>query len=138
MQEYLIKEEIQWRFNLSRAPWWGGQLEQMVGLVKQCLYKAIGRANLSQKEFEEIVLDIEVTLNNPPLMYVEEDIQMPVLTRNTLLYGQPLLVPEEDLDDDVSEMKRRRRYINKCKDVTWTRWTKEYFKSLRERHNMLH
>ena len=90
----------------------------MVGLVKQCLYKAIGRANLSQKEFEEIVLDIEVTLNNPPLMYVEEDIQMPVLTRNTLLYGQPLLVPEEDLDKDVPEMKRRRRYINKCKDVT--------------------
>ena len=46
----------------------------MVELVKQCLYKTTGRPNLSQKEFEEIVLDIEVTLNNRPLMYVEEDI----------------------------------------------------------------
>ena len=74
MQKYLIKEEIQRKFNLSRA------------------HKTTGRANLSQKEFEEIVLDIEVTLNNRPLMYVEEDIQMPVLTPNTLLYGQPLRI----------------------------------------------
>ena len=51
MQEYLIKKEIQWKFNLSRAPWWGGQFERMIGLVKQCLYKTTGRANLSQKEF---------------------------------------------------------------------------------------
>ena len=74
MQKYLIKEELQRKFNLSRA------------------HKTTGRANLSQKEFEEIVLDIEVTLNNRPLMYVEEDIQMPVLTPNTLLYGQPLRI----------------------------------------------
>ena len=109
----------------------------MVGLVKQYLYKTTRRANLSKKEFEEIVVDIEVTLNNRPLMYVEEDIQMPVLTPNTLLYGQPLLVPEEDLDEDFPEMKRRQRYLNKCKDAAWTRWTKEYLKALRERGNML-
>ena len=93
----------------------------MVGFVKQYLYKTTRRANLSKKEFEEIVMDIEVTLNNRPLMYVEEDIQMPVLTPNTLLYGQPLLVPEEDLDEDFPEMKRRQRYLNKCKDAAWTR-----------------
>ena len=64
MPEGLTKEEMQWKFNLSRAPWWGGQFEWMVGLAKQCLYKNTGRANLSQKEFEEIVLEIEVKLNN--------------------------------------------------------------------------
>ena len=109
----------------------------MVGFVKQYLYKTTRRANLSKKEFEEIVVDIEVTLNNRPLMYVEEDIQMPELTPNTLLYGQPLLVPEEDLDEDFPEMKRRQRNLNKCKDAAWTRWTKEYLKALRERGNML-
>ena len=117
MQEYLIKEDRHWKFNLSRAPRWGGQFERMVGLAKQCFYKSTGRANLSQEEFEEIVLDIEVTLNNRPLIYVEEDIQMRVLTPNTLLHGQPLLLPEEDLDEDVPEMKRRQRYINKSKDA---------------------
>ena len=110
----------------------------MVGLVKQCLYKTTVRANLSQKEFEEIALHIEVTLSNRLLMYVEDDIEMPVLTPNRLLYGQPLLLPEEDLDDDVPEIKRRQRYINKCKDAAKTRWTKEYLKALRERNNMLH
>ena len=25
MQGYLASEKITWRFNLSRAPWWGGQ-----------------------------------------------------------------------------------------------------------------
>ena len=78
-----------------------------MGLIKQCFYKTTERANLSQKEFEEIVLNIEVMLHNRPLMYVGEDIQMPVLTPNTLLYGQALLLPEEDLDEDVPEMKRR-------------------------------
>ena len=63
---------------------------------------------------------------------------MPVLTPNTLLYGQPLLVPEQDLDENVPEMKRRQRYINKCKDAAWTRWKKEYLKALRERHSMFH
>ena len=105
--------------------------------VKECLHKTTGRANLSQKEFEEIILYIEVTLNNRPLMYVEEDIQMPVLTTNTLLYGQPLLLPEEDPDEDVPEMNRRQLYINKCKDAAWTRLTKGYLKALRERYNML-
>ena len=109
-----------------------------MGLVKQCLYKTTGTANLTEKEFEEIVLDIEVTLNNRPLMHVEEDIQMPLLTPNILQYGQPLLVPEEDLDKDVPKMRRQQRYINKCKDAAWTRWKKEYLKALREIHNMLH
>ena len=83
-------------------------------------------------------MDIEITLNNQPLMYVEEDVQMPVLIPNTLLYGQPLLLPEEDLYKDVPEMKKGQRYIDKCKDAAWTRWTKEYLKALRESHNILY
>ena len=32
MQDYLAHQHITWRFNLSRAPWWGGQFKRMVGL----------------------------------------------------------------------------------------------------------
>ena len=49
MQEYLIKEVIQRKFNVSRAPWWGGQFKQKVRPVKQFSYKTTGRTNLSQK-----------------------------------------------------------------------------------------
>ena len=122
MQEYLIKEQIKLKFNLNRAPWWGGQFERMVRLVKQSLFKAIGRANLTKQELEEILLDIEIVLNNRPFIYVEEDIKIPVLTPNTLLYEQPIMIPEERLDEDTPEIKRRQRYINKCKEAARKRW----------------
>ena len=30
----LEQHEIKWKFNLSRAPWWGGQFERLIGVVK--------------------------------------------------------------------------------------------------------
>ena len=66
---------------LSRALWWGGQFKRIiVGLVKQSLFKVTGRANLTEQELEEILLGIEIVLNNRPLTYIEEDIQVPVST----------------------------------------------------------
>ena len=43
LHDWLAKYEIKWQFNTSRAPWWGGQFESIVGLVKQALYKAGGQ-----------------------------------------------------------------------------------------------
>ena len=40
MQEFIVTEQVKWKLNLYRAPWWGGQFRRMVGLVKPCLYKA--------------------------------------------------------------------------------------------------
>ena len=132
MQEYLIKEQIKWKFNLSRAPWWGKQFERMVGLVKQSLFKATGTANLTKQELEEILLGIEIVLHNRSLIYIEGNIQMPVLTPNTFLYGQPIMIPEERLDEDSPEIKRRQRNINKSKEAAWKRWKRENLRSLRE------
>lgn len=44
--EFLAREDIKWQFNLSRAPWWGGQFERLIGLIKQSLYKTIGNGFL--------------------------------------------------------------------------------------------
>ena len=52
LQDYLARNGISWQFNLSRAPWWGGQFERLVGLVKAALYKVIGHGQLSWKELE--------------------------------------------------------------------------------------
>ena len=68
-QNFLAYQGIQWQFNLSRAPWWGGQFERMVGLVKGALHKCIGNGLLSWAELQEVLLDIEVALNNRPLSY---------------------------------------------------------------------
>ena len=83
-----MTEQVKWKFSLSRAPWWGGQFERMVGLVKQCLYKATRRAKLTKQELEEVILGTEINLNNRPLMNIEDDIQFLVLTPNILIRGQ--------------------------------------------------
>ena len=72
----------------------GGQFERMVGLVKQAFYKTVGNGNLKWNELEEIIIDIETALNSRPLCYVEDDVQLPLLTPNAMLFGQPNLIPE--------------------------------------------
>ena len=55
-----------------------------------------------------------------------------------MMFGQPKLIPEEDLDEEDADLRKRARYLRRCKDVLWGRWTGEYLKSLRERHNLKH
>ena len=73
----------------------GGQFERLVGVVKRTLYKSIIRASLTWNELEEVLLDVEVALNDRPLSYVEDDVQLPVLTPCAMMFGQPRLVPEK-------------------------------------------
>ena len=135
MQEFLVTEQVKWKFNLSRAPRWGGQFKRMVGLVNQCLYKATGKAKFTKQEVEEVTLGTKMNLNNRLLVYIDDDTQFPVLTPNILIHGQPIKIPEEQFDDD-EVIKKRQPYIKCCKDAASIRWNKEYLRSLRERHNM--
>ena len=64
LQGYLSRNGITWQFNLSRAPWWGGQFERLIGLVKAALNKAVGNGQLQWKELESVLLSVETTLND--------------------------------------------------------------------------
>ena len=48
--------------------------------MKWALHKSIGGVNLAWSELEEVILDVEITLNNRPLTYLEDDVQLPTLT----------------------------------------------------------
>ena len=61
----------------------GGQYERLIGLFKSSFYKSIGNGVLTWSELEEIVFDIEKAMNNRPLCYLEDDVQLPVLIPNT-------------------------------------------------------
>ena len=81
--------------------------------------------------------NVEVTLNNRPLSYVEDDIQLPILTPNLLQFGQPNLLPEaQSYQLPNPDLRKRARYLARCKDVLWGRWSSEYLRGLREQHNM--
>ena len=111
------REEIRWKFNLAKAPWWGGQFETIIGLTKQMLYKSLGIAHLTISELDEIALDNEINLNNRPLTYVGNDIELPILTSNSLIYCQSTRVPKNKFDDDDINLFKRQRYIKRCKQA---------------------
>ena len=96
LNDFLGRQQIPWRFNLSRDPWWGGQFERIVALVKVAMRKTIGNAYLTYEELEEVILDVEVSLNGRPLSYVEDDEQFPILAPNSMLFSQPNVLPERE------------------------------------------
>lgn len=137
--DLLADQQIKWKFNLSRAPWWGGQFERMIGLVKSALNKTVGNGLLTWAELEKILSDVEVALNNRPLSYVDEDVQLPLLTPNSFMFVQPNTLPElQPHHSEDCDLRKRARYLKRCKDALWSRWTSEYLRGLRERHQLKH
>ena len=53
-----------------------------------------------------------------------------------LIFGGNVRTAEVDLDveDERLAYVKREKYLQKCKDQMWNRWTTEYVKELRERH----
>ena len=59
-----------------------------------------------------------MTLNNRPLCYQEEDVQLPTLTPNTLLFLNANLLPElqpHQLDD--KDLRKRAKFLLRSKDA---------------------
>ena len=74
-----------------------------------------------------MVLNVGVAVNNRPLSYVEDDVELPVLTPVTMMYAQCNLLPEEDADAvENVDLCKRARCVRRCKEVLWLRWTTEY------------
>ena len=91
---------------------------------------------LSWKKLCEVMLDVEIAVNSRPLSYVEEDVQQPLLTPNSFLFYRSNQMPEVEAHHlkDV-DLHKRARYLRKCKQAMWSRWSNEYMRGLRDRHN---
>ena len=90
--------------------------ERMVGLVKNSLYKVVGSTKLTYKELQDVLLDIQIVLNNRPLTYCEDDVQLPVLTPNLLILGKAnylLELPTEEIEED--DLRRRAKHLRSVK-----------------------
>ena len=135
LMNFLAVQRIKWKFNLSRAAWWGGFFERLVGIMKRSLSKAIGKKLLTFPELEEVLLDVECTMNNRPLCYQGEEFEHQVITPNILLRGRPQVLLEEDLDKLAQRTQTTKRIVftKKSKDQLRKRWMSEYLYALEER-----
>ena len=138
LNNYIARENITWRFNLSRAPWWGGFFERLIGIMKRALSKTIGRGYLKFCELENILYDIENFMNNRLLTYQGEDFEQPALTPNTFLRDNVTMTLEEDLEKIAEEdhLSKRLTHIQKCKNDLRYRWMNEYLHALQEKYKI--
>ena len=140
VQAFLMERRITWRFNLEKAPWWGGFYERMVKGVKRCLRKTLGNARLSYNELLTVITEVESTLNVRPLTYVyEEGDPEEALTPAHLMFGRRLtaLPPSSSVqegDDSPESLNKRMRYLNRKLEHFWKKWKREYLAELREHH----
>lgn len=141
VKNHFAELRVEWRFNLEKAPWWGGIFERMIKSTKRCLKKSIGRAYLTYDELSTLVTEIEAVLNSRPLTYVStDDLEEPLTPSHLLLGYRVLSLPDPPLSDDpdyvesANDLSRRMKHLLKTSEKFWKRWKKEYLLELREFH----
>lgn len=141
LKDFLSHFKIEWKFNVARAPWWGGFFERLVRSVKRCLKKTIGKARLTYEELLTIIVEIEGVLNSRPLTYVGDQIIEP-LTPSHLVIGKRLLSSNTHGDFDAEEedqsrasLTKRQRFLQSRLEHFVRRWKNEYLTELRVHHN---
>ena len=136
LQNYLAKQEISWKFNLSKSPWWGSMYERLIKDLKRALFKTVGKSLLSFNQFETVVMDIERHMNNRPLTYVEGDNEeSQVLTPSMIMWGKNCHILE-DIDVEENDLTKMQRRLNNAREHVWRRWKKEYLHSLMGVHRI--
>ena len=89
-----------------------------MGLIKASLCRTIGKAQLTWAELEEVLLDIEIILNNMPLAYIEEEIDYPILTPNSLVLGSDVNFSDAAPHESESEtIEKPHKYIKRCEEA---------------------
>ena len=140
VQKYFEGIGIVWKFNVPKAPWWGGFFERLVRSTKRCLKKTLGQSKFTYEELLTALTEIEMVLNSRPLMFISaNDLEEP-LTPSHLLVGRRLMnLPDHLVTgcvDDFEEtnvhcLSARLKYFNRSLEK---RWRREYLVELREAH----
>ena len=87
-QSFVAMKNVDWKFNIESAPWYGGFWERLVQSVKRCIKKTLSKSKLSYEELQTVLLEIELVINSRPLCSLFDDDQVEVITPNQLLFGR--------------------------------------------------
>lgn len=110
------QRRFNWRFQTPKAPWKGGHFERLVGITKLALSTSLRRKRITADDFQTIVKEAEVVVNQRPLGYIEDAAEFECLTPNKLMCGRPVILspltalPEDDEWREASHDSLKRSY----------------------------
>ena len=70
LSDYVAKDGIFWTHATVRAPWRGSVYEKMIGNIKYCLKRMVGKRPLNIEELQTIATEVENKVNSRPLTAV--------------------------------------------------------------------
>ena len=134
--------DITWKFNVTRAAWWGGFFERVVRMFKDKLKRSFSRQKW-QSELHAVsaVKTVEAAINSRPLGHVTMDIDdgRPICPIDFLHYRSPYPMKDELHEKLVSTMNLtqldnlHRQHISKVKNI-WRIFQQGYLQELRKYH----
>ncbi len=142
VKRFTDNNRIEWYFIPQYAPWYGAAYKRLIGMVKRCFTKAVGKCILPYEELRTVLYRIADIVNGRPLTYVPSDDTVQPLTPNHFLrlgscninstlemHPRP---PRTEMGASLTQLWHR---INKILDIYWERFQHEYLAGLRERHS---
>ena len=144
IRNFIRFNRIQWEFILERSPWWGGGgcrgwgergYERLVGVIKNCLKKVVGKAKLNFEEVNTVIIKIGKCVNSRPLTYLSEKHEDTVIIPNHLIYGRDIdrneSVQHEFNELSGDDMRKQQIYCQIIFKHFTKRFVKEYLLALR-------
>ena len=135
IDKYMLREDIEWKFNPPTASHMGGVWERMIGLVRRVLAAILPRTvRLTDEILSTVFCEAECIVNGRPLTKLTDDPNDPVpLTPNHLLMMRsgPRIPPGVFNRGDM--LRRRWRHCQYLADQFWRKWLKLYLPELQKR-----
>ena len=111
----------------------GGLVGRLVGTVKRCLRKVLGKSQINEEALGTLLVEVEAAINSRPIVQDDSD----VLTPSHFLNGDRLTAlptgPEPTIRDNLRKEARLRE---KMQEDFLKRWKKEYLLDLRSYHQV--
>lgn len=137
IQQYYTHQGITWNFIAPRAPWWGGWWERMIGSVKRCLRKVLGKACVDEDGLLTVLAGIETALNSRPIVHEYGLGELgESLTPAHFLNGRKLTTIPSSPEPANKSLTRLWQEQQRRMDSFWKRWRKEYLLDLRSYHEV--
>jgi hypothetical protein len=136
IEQFLLQQEIEWKFNTPGASHMGGAWERLIRSVRKVLQVLLKEQILDDERLATVMCQAENIVNSRPLSYVSDDAQdlCPITPNHLLHLRSPTVFPLGLFDKKDIYSRRRWRQVAYMSDVFWCRWRKEYITTLQSRH----